>query len=285
VAVATVAICLRGDRPCSLGCDSRRDFCCGRRISIQDKSREPLSRLVETLAGVSRDPRGFGMREDFVGPLHWQTFSIPRSSMEPTSLVGDLIFVVDNYYQAHTPQRGDIAVFNLPCDFPNLDPANAAVYRRNCNTSVDFIKRISGVPGDRIQLKHGVLFINDGPVRRESAGPYIFTGDLRPKTFQEYREILGSGYTYDVVLSGDDGELENTDLVTMPAGRYFVLGDSRDNSADSRDTAAGVGFVPQENLFARPAFVLFSTDGSARWWQVWKWPTAIRWRRFGLSLQ
>lgn len=185
--------------------------------------------------------------------------------MEPTTLVGDYILAINGYYETHQPRRGELAVFALPSD-----------------TSVDFFKRVIGLPGDHIQMKSGVLFVNDMPVRRDAVGPYIFAASSHPQT--EYRETLSSGASYLVALEGDEQPLENTEAFIVPAEHYFMLGDNRDNSADSRDPDSGVGFVPSRNLKAYPAFIYFSTNGSARWWEVWKWPQSIRWDRIGRRL-
>src|SRR6185312_1260234 len=112
---------------------------------------------------------------------HWEPFSIPSASMEPTTLVGDYILAINGYYETHQPRRGELAVFALPSD-----------------TSVDFFKRVVGLPGDHIQMKSGVLFVNDMPVRRDAVGPYIFTASSHPQT--EYRETLSSGASYLVAL-------------------------------------------------------------------------------------
>lgn len=209
----------------------------------------------------------FGIRELALVFPHWEPFSIPSASMEPTALVGDYILAINGYYGTHLPRRGELTVFALPRD-----------------TKVDFFKRVIGLPGDRIQMKSGVLFINDAPVSREAVGLYIFAGNLRPETFHQYRETLGDGASYFVALEGDEQPLENTAPFIVPAGHYFMLGDNRDNSADSRDPDSGVGFVPVQNLKAYPAFVFFSTNGSAQWWEFWKWPQSIRWDRIGRRL-
>ncbi|HXE29678.1 MAG TPA: signal peptidase I [Stellaceae bacterium] len=227
----------------------------------------------------------FGLIQLLPNRLHWQSFSIPSSSMEPTLAVGDVILVVDGYYQAHAPQRGDLVVFNLPCNYSALEPALAAQYRKRCNTSADFIKRIVGLPGDHIQIKRGILTVNDTPAARQADGYYLFMEGVKPETWQKYRERLSPDIDYDIVIKADVESLENTDPYTVPPDRYFVLGDSRDNSADARDPFSGIGFVPAANLLARPAFVQYSTNGSAAWWQIWKWPSAIRWSRIGQILQ
>jgi signal peptidase I len=217
--------------------------------------------------------------------LSWRSFSIPSKSMEPTLVAGDVILSVVGYYREHAPQRGDLVVFKLPCDYPYLDdPAMAARYRSRCNTSPEFIKRIIGLPGDHIQIKRGILTINDVPVARQADGSYLYREGAKPQTWQRYRERLSPDVEYGIVIQGDGEPLENTDPFIVPADRYFVIGDSRDNSADSRDPLSGIGFVPAANLPARPAFVQYSTNGSGAWWQIWKWPSAIRWERFGRPL-
>ena len=173
------------------------------------------------------------------------------------------MWAAGKYYRDHKPQRGDIAVFELPAD-----------------RSIDYVKRVIGVPGDRIQLKHGILYINDVAVPRVEAPPYVG----RAGRFLQYRETLPGGVSHTILMIGDEQSSENTDVFDVPAGHYFMMGDNRDNSLDSRFAGDGVGFVPEENFKARAGLIYFSTDGTARWWQVWKWPHAVRWHRIGGGL-
>ncbi len=201
----------------------------------------------------------------------FQPFNIPSGSLIPTLLVGDYLFV-SKYtygYSRHTfpfsppifsgrvlasePQRGDIAVFKLPKD-----------------STTDYIKRVVGLPGDRIQLIDSVLHINGQPVTRVAAGDYVtqdpWGQDIRVPKF---RETLPNGVSYDVIQrDGDRGYWSNTYVYQVPQGHYFMMGDNRDNSTDSRDEAS-VGFVPFENFVGRAEVIFFSTD-------AWK---EIRWSR------
>lgn len=212
----------------------------------------------------------------------FEPFNIPSGSMIPTLLVGDYLFVSKySYgYSRHSlpfspnlfsgrlfgslPERGDVAVFKLPRD-----------------GSTDYIKRIIGLPGDRIQVRGGILHVNGQAVRRESLGPYTVEGDGPRITVGLYRETLpvpgGEGATHRILEASDDGPFDNTPEFRVPEGHVFAMGDNRDNSLDSRAMNA-VGFIPVENLVGRAEFIFFSVDGSAGW-RVWEWPIAIRWTR------
>ncbi|MFN3448535.1 MAG: signal peptidase I [Roseococcus sp.] len=209
----------------------------------------------------------------------FEPFNIPSGSMIPTLLVGDYLFVSKySYgYSRHSmpfspnlfsgriwgamPERGDVAVFKLPRD-----------------TGQDYIKRIIGLPGDRIQVIRGVLHVNGEPARREPLGPFVAEGDGPRITVQMFREFLPGGRAHLIVEQSDDGPLDNTPEFVVPAGHVFAMGDNRDNSLDSRVPGA-VGVIPVENLVGRAEFIFFSVDGSARLWEVWAWPFAIRWSR------
>lgn len=233
----------------------------------------------------------------FIRTFFYEPFSIPSASMVPTLLVGDYLFVSKFSYGysryslpmglplfsgrifEHEPQRGDVVVFKLPCAFPQLDQASAAIYRERCDPTTDFIKRVIGLPGDKIQMKDGILNINGQPITRERLDPYFYTEEGRTTTFTHYIETLPNGYKHNIIEISDDQPLDNTPAFTVPPGSYFMMGDNRDDSADSRDATSGVGFVPAENLVGKAEFIFFSTDGYARWWEVWKWPFTVRYSR------
>lgn len=216
--------------------------------------------------------------------IAFEPFNIPSGSMIPTLLVGDYLFVSKysygysrysmpfgpNLFQGRIfgslPARGDVAVFKLPRE-----------------PSQDYIKRIIGLPGDRIQVRAGTLHVNGTAVRRESLGPYTVEGDGPRMTVRLFRETLPAAVVpnaapHQIVEQSDDGPLDNTQEYRVPEKHVFAMGDNRDNSLDSRVQSA-VGFIPTDNLVGRAEIIFFSVDGSAAWWQVWAWPGAIRWTR------
>ena len=210
----------------------------------------------------------------------FEPFNIPSGSMIPTLLVGDYLFVAKySYGYSHfslplspplfqgrifgrLPERGDVAVFKLPRD-----------------TSQDYIKRIIGLPGDRIQMIRGQLYINGAPVQRKPNGDYMADGDGPRMLLRRYLETLPNGIEHAILKATDDGgPLDNTQEYKVPDGYVFAMGDNRDNSLDSRVLNA-VGFVPVENLVGRAEFIFLSVGGSAPLWQFWEWPFEIRWHR------
>jgi signal peptidase I len=212
--------------------------------------------------------------------LLFEPFNIPSGSMIPTLLVGDYLFVskysygysrysfpfgvapIDGRIFESQPERGDVAVFRQPK-----------------NETVAFIKRIVGLPGDRIQVTDGVLRINDVPVNRSKKGIAPATGGYNVITFLVYEETLPNGRSYVIQERSDNDMLDNTSVYEVPPGHYFMMGDNRDNSRDSR--TASVGMVPAKNLIGRAERLFFSHNGSASLWQIWKWPFAIRYGRLG----
>jgi signal peptidase I len=213
--------------------------------------------------------------------IAFEPFNIPSGSMIPTLLVGDYLFVSKysygysrhsmpfspNLFQGRIwgalPERGDVAVFKLPRD-----------------GSTDYIKRIVGLPGDRIQVRQGLLHVNGQPVRREALGLYTVEGDGPRITVRRFREFFpgSTPRPHEILEAQDDGPFDNTPEFVIPANHVFAMGDNRDNSLDSRAQSA-VGFIPVDNLVGRAEFVFFSVDESAVWWQPWTWPLAIRWGR------
>ncbi len=210
----------------------------------------------------------------------FEPFNIPSGSMIPTLLVGDYLFVSKYSYGysrfslpfspplfngrifGSLPTRGDVAVFKLPRD-----------------TSVDYIKRIVGLPGDRIQVRHGQLFINRQEVSRKAAGDCaIDDGGIR-MVERRYLETLPNGVKHYICKATDEGSANNTVEFLVPPAHVFAMGDNRDNSLDSRFMDNGVGYVPVENLVGRAEFLFFSIGGDEPWWQFWYWPMEIRWGR------
>jgi len=209
----------------------------------------------------------------------FQPYSIPSGSMEDTLRVGDFVFVEKFSYGysryslpwgrllppferllARQPQRGDVAVFSLPSE-----------------PERDFIKRIVGLPGDRIQMLHGVLYVDDKPVPKVRVSDYVEDQNGFEHHIARYRETMSNGKSYDVLDLDTDGLNDNTQVYTVPPGHYFMMGDNRDDSDDSRGI---VGYLPAEYLVGRAEFVFWSFDErKAHWWTFWNWPRAIRWGR------
>ena len=215
----------------------------------------------------------------------YEPFNIPSGSMIPTLLVGDYLFVskFSFGYSRHSfpygfggfdgrvwripPERGDVAVFKLPRD-----------------NETDYIKRIVGLPGDKIQVLNGLLHINGQIVERTRLDDYVYRDRFgNHRETKQYLETMSNGRSYRVLDSEPDGSLDNTPMYVVPQGHYFAMGDNRDNSSDSR-VLRQVGFIPEENLVGRAEILFFSTNGNARIWQIWRWPFSIRFSRFGTLL-
>ncbi|MCA3260832.1 MAG: signal peptidase I [Telmatospirillum sp.] len=215
-----------------------------------------------------------GIRTFFFEP-----FNIPSASMVPTLLVGDYLFVskfsfgysfasmpysvklFDGRIGGSEPERGDVVVFKLPRD-----------------GKTDYIKRIVGLPGDRIQVTRGVLLINGESAKLERVEDFVESDGGFVRRVPQFVETLPGGRQHRVLKIHNDGFYNNTPEFTVPAGHYFAMGDHRDNSQDSRDASA-VGFVPFENLVGRAQILFFSTDGTANLFLPWTWVTAARYGR------
>ena len=204
----------------------------------------------------------------------YEPFHIPSSSMKSNLLIGDYIFVSKFSYGysrysfpfspdlfsgrifATKPQRGDVIVFKLPSD-----------------TNINYIKRLMGLPGDKIQVINGQVFINDKPVAKEYIDDFIDSDGTKIKRFAE---TLPEGKIIQVLDQFPDMPQDNTGVYIVPDGHYFMMGDNRDNSQDSRFLSA-VGYVPEENLVGRATTVFFSDE--VPFWKFWEWPRKARWKR------
>ena len=240
-------------------------------MSVSGKTEKKSSGLMETVSVIFQAV----ILAVIIRSLLFQPFSIPSGSMRPTLLEGDYLFVTKwSYgYSRHAlpfspnlfegriwssdPERGDVAVFRYPP-----------------NPSLDYIKRVIGLPGDKIQMKEGVLYINGEAVKREKVGqtdnPDV-TEVNRP--VDVWRETLPNGVSYDTLDINPNSFSDNTREFLVPPGHFFMMGDNRDNSNDSR---MQVGFVPLENFVGKANIIFFSIAGGASPLEIWRWPGEMR---------
>lgn len=210
----------------------------------------------------------------------YEPFNIPSGSMLPTLEVGDYLFVYKPSYGYSRysfpfgiapiegrmfpaqPSRGDVIVFKLPS-----------------NPSVDYIKRLVGLPGERIQVRDGRLYINGEMVPREPVGLVRLNDGGGEVTVMSYIETLPGGVMHMIYEVSDSAPLDDTSEFTVPEGHYFMMGDNRDNSQDSR-VGSLVGFVPYENFVGRADRIFFSFDGTKAYMgKPWTLLSAIRYDR------
>ncbi len=188
----------------------------------------------------------------------FQPFTIPAGSMQPTLLIGDYMFAnkLSYGYSRYSspfglsfsgrifpaePKRGDLVVFKLPRD-----------------NATDYVKRVIGLPGDEIAVRGGVLYLNGAQVPRRRVADVPMQDGKSVRAVPAFEETLPNGATYTVLESEENGPFDNVGPYKVPPGHYFVMGDNRDNSTDSR-ASWGVGYVPFENLIGRVSVILLST--------------------------
>ena len=215
----------------------------------------------------------------------FEPFKIPSGSMYSTLHVGDFLFVSKYTYGyskyslpfgmplfegriwADAPARGDVVVFRNPQD-----------------NKTDFIKRVIGLPGDRIKLESGRLYINGQLVEREQTVDFVLRDEYGNVTrFRQYIETLPEGKKHKILEISDSEMYDDVPEFTVPDGNYFMMGDNRDRSDDSR---VNVGFVPFENLVGKARVLFFSYDSTdGNWYELWNLPRKIRWSRLFNSIQ
>jgi signal peptidase I len=225
-----------------------------------------------------------------VRTFFFQPFNIPSESMVPTLRVGDYLFVnklsygyskysfnftvglfgnnlfkfgpvpIEGRIFGGKAERGDVVVFKLPKD-----------------NETDYIKRVIGLPGDRIQMIDGVLHINGAAVKRREIEKFVNPEAGNTRQARQYIETLPNGVSYRT-LDIYQSRADNTNVYIVPDSHYFMMGDNRDNSTDSR-FLQDVGYVPEENLVGKATILFFSHGPDGAFWEFWKWPTNIRWNR------
>ncbi len=249
---------------------------------------------MTSTSSTSANPKTLGNRfDETVRTIIWaglialvirmfiiEPFNIPSSSMVPGLLVGDFLFVSKYTYGYSSrstvlgllpvkgrlfdsePKRGDVVVFKWPSD-----------------NRTDYIKRVVGLPGDTVQMRNGILYINGLMADRRKLNEPLVQQYVQPNIDAvDYVETFPDNKNQHVIRKeGDDHQLDDTEIFTVPPHHYFMMGDNRDNSQDSR--TPNVAYVPEDNLVGRAEFIFFSLDENARFWEFWKWPWAVRWGR------
>lgn len=212
----------------------------------------------------------------------YEPFSIPSGSMIPTMLVGDYLFVSKSSY-GYSRYSFPMAMFPIEGRINGKTPerGDVVVFRKPHNENIDYIKRVIGMPGDKIQVMNGRLYINDQRVKREFIGDYksYSQPENTVVTFKRYKETLPNKRVHEIIEKSDREQLDNTSVFTVPTGNYFMMGDNRDGSLDSR-VLDEVGYVPFENFVGRAERIFFSVDEKAKIWQIWNYPWSLRLTRF-----
>ena len=217
--------------------------------------------------------------------IFFEPFNIPSGSMIPTLLVGDYLFVskysygyskysfpfgvvpIDDRLLDESPKRGDVIVFRKPGD-----------------ESIDYIKRLIGLPGDTVQVRNGILLVNNKEAKRLKTNMGKMKNIFgKEKVFIEYKEKFENTNFHKIIESSDSDPFDNTIEFIVPENNFFFMGDNRDNSRDSRTSE--VGFVPKKNLIGKAQIIFFSHNSEASFYEFWKWHKSIRFSRIGKAIE
>jgi signal peptidase I len=266
-------------------------------IMAKTKSAKPQSETRETIRFLLKLALVVLIFRSFI----FSPFSIPSESMLPRLLIGDYLFVskwnygfsrwslpwgafpMDGRLLGSAPTRGDVVVFR------SMEPDDH-----------DVIKRVIGLPGDTVQMRRGQLILNGRAIPKQRIADFVFplspnfgpdkcgpqfqdvANDQPICRYPRFRETLPEGKSYEVLDQEDIPVADDTEVYTVPAGHIFLMGDNRDDSADSRFAPPqGMGFIPLDRVEGKAAVMFFSTDGSAEWLLPWTWFSAARWERIG----
>ena len=259
---------------------------------------KPRSELAETLRFLVKLAVIVLILRSFL----FAPYSIPSESMLPRLLIGDYLFVTKwNYGYSRWSLPAGVPL--IPGRILGRDPArgDVVVFRSPGPDDHDVIKRVIGLPGDTIQVRHGQVILNGKAIPKQRIGDFIlpltanFDAQKCGASFQDvdaagvpicryprFRETLPNGKSYEVLDQADIPQADDTGLYTVPAGHVFLMGDNRDDSADSRVPAPiGVGYIPMERIEGKAMVTFFSTNGNASWINPVSWFTAARWQRIG----